>query len=84
MSTGEILTIAGVAERLKCSKSNARTLITNGRIKSFSVGTGSRKHYRVTPEAVFEFENTPVEPKPTLCRIKDTGIVSKRLMRRLG
>ena len=53
MNTQTLLTVAEVAERLRCSLSGAYNHITTGRLKAYRVG--SKKGYRVDEESLQAF-----------------------------
>ena len=84
MSTGQILTLSEVAERLRCSVSTVRLHIDSGRLSAINLGTARHRHYRVSERALADFIDSEPQPISVVARVKDPGIVSKRLMRRLG
>lgn len=80
----DILTIAEVADRLRCSVSTVRQHIARGRLAAVNLGTGGHKHYRITESALTEFLQAPCEPAAALPRREVAPIATARFMKRLG
>jgi excisionase family DNA binding protein len=58
-----LLTASQVAERLAISTTAVRSLCDSGELPSYRIGTGKKKRYRVSPEAVEEYlERSRVAP----------------------
>lgn len=55
MTPAPLLTLAELAARLSCSRELARTLCDRGEIASIRIGTGKRKQYRITEEAIADY-----------------------------
>lgn len=51
----DILTIAEVAELLRCSRDTVRKLADSGRIKSIKITTGRKVHFRFLRKNVLAF-----------------------------
>lgn len=79
--SNRILTLREVAEELRCSTSTVRQLINRGQLAALNLGTASHKHYRVTREALDEYESTASETPKPMPRVKDAGIVSKSFLK---
>lgn len=80
----DILTIAEVADRLRCSVSTVRQHIARGRLAAVNLGTGGHKHYRITESALADFLRAPCEPVAALPRRAVEPIATTRFMKRLG
>lgn len=80
----DILTIAEVADRLRCSVSTVRQHIARGRLAAVNLGTGGHKHYRITESAITEFLQSTCEPAAVLPRREVGPIATARFMKRLG
>lgn len=80
-----LLLLSEVAQRLRCSVSTVKQNIARGRITAIDLGSGTRKHYRITEAALVEFQNSSSEPAASLPRRTDLSIhASSRFMKRLG
>jgi excisionase family DNA binding protein len=61
-----LLTATQVRERLGISESKLSELIRTGEIRAMRLGTGPKKQYRITEEALAEFiERNTVRPAQT-------------------
>lgn len=78
-----VLTLREVAEQLQCSASTIELLIKRGRLAAINLGTASRKHLRVTQQAVDAFLDVEPVEVPTLSR-DVIELQPKRFMKRLG
>ena len=78
-----VLTLSEVAEQLKCSPSTVRLLIDRGKLAALDLGTESRRHLRVTQQAVDAFLDVEPVEVPTLSK-RESNIQIKRFMTRLG
>jgi excisionase family DNA binding protein len=77
----DVLKIANVAERLGCSPATVRKLIESGQLRAFTVGSRSRKYWRVSEEAYAAFKGSPSPPPvpaPTLER--SPALVTRRFL----
>ncbi len=78
--SARILTLAEVAERLRCSVSTVKLQIARGNLAAVNLGTASHRHYRVTEQALAEF--LEVEREPVVAsKPKDTGIARKSFLK---
>lgn len=80
----DILTIAEVANQLRCSVSTVRQHIACGRLAAIDLGTGSHKHYRITESAFAEFLQAAPELATALPPAPKLSINTSRFMKRLG
>lgn len=81
---GNVLTIAEVAHRLRCSVSTVRQHIARGRLAAVNLGTGGHKHYRITESALADFLQADPQPATALPSAANLSIASSRYMKRLG
>ena len=81
----DLLLLSEVAKRLRCSVSTVKQHIARGRIAAIDLGSGTRKHYRITESALKDFQNSAPEPAASLPRRTELSIhASSRFMKRLG
>lgn len=64
---GRLLTPGEVAERLRVTAEQVRSLIRTGQLAAVNVGTGPKRPlYRITPDAVTEFLARRGQPAPAI------------------
>ncbi len=80
----DILTIAEVADRLRCSVSTVRQHIARGRLAAVNLGTGNHKHYRITESALADFLQSAPQLATSLPPAPKLSINTSRFMKRLG
>jgi len=80
----DILTIAEVADRLRCSVSTVRQHIARGRLAAVNLGTGGHKHYRITESALADFLEATSQLETALPSVPKLSINASRFMKRLG
>lgn len=80
----DILTIAEVADRLRCSASTVRQHIARGRLAAVNLGTGGHKHYRITESALADFLQAESQLATALPSSPKLSINTSRFMKRLG